>query len=516
MFNSLPNLEQGFIPTDQTFSKALRACCSKLEIDKNDVTLANISEVHKLLEQADHDIQAMVDSDLIREKELYVATPAGELLPYTGDYDMYSISNRDPEHQHEQLNVIRGLGRHQIRKEQKTWLNQKPPEAGDGESEAEFTPRQHLPPLRAPYTRADIASMPRDKNPFVAMANQQDEEQPDGKEVHKLFGNISRYEMGMKIDLNAAAITWGGYKAGQVIKHGAESRNFAFPQEILDGIVEVNQKGSVYKTDAIDEKVEGHPGVKFYNPSLLKIAERLALASHELPLNPRLVEAIREIQPMLPPFIAGKFNVKLPPIAPADTSLSLDGGGSLRGGRPSGPARGINPKSSLYTSRADARDFVAGSGSLKEPKARLTPSTSQKDSNWSDETASTSTNTDLDRILPPRSNSRVRAGSRFDQARLFDQQTAEGEVHRTPTTPTTDRGSHPSSRRSSFGGQVSPDLISRFQPAPDPTEQTPAERLAANDRTDYIPIRDGKRQRPQVLAALVNRMNSPNTLTQTD
>ena len=29
----------------------------------------------------------------------------------------------------------------------------------------------------------------------------------------------------MKIDLNAAAYKWGGYTAGQVIKHGTEARN---------------------------------------------------------------------------------------------------------------------------------------------------------------------------------------------------------------------------------------------------------------------------------------------------
>jgi hypothetical protein len=106
--------------------------------------------------------------------------------------------------------------------------------------------------------------------------------QPDPKSVHKLFGNISPYEIGMMIDLNAAAATWGGYKGGQVIKHGAESGNFQFPQDISDGIVSIGPDHVSFDKDTKDD-------VNGYNFTLVlaKLACKLQ-KKVDYPINPTL------------------------------------------------------------------------------------------------------------------------------------------------------------------------------------------------------------------------------------
>jgi hypothetical protein len=85
----------------------------------------------------------------------------------------------------------------------------------------------------------------------------------------------------MMLDLNAAARAWGGYTGGQVIKHGAESGNIQFPQEISDGIVTVGPGHMNFDPDTKDE-------AKGQNYTLVLAKLAMFKRGIEFPINPKL------------------------------------------------------------------------------------------------------------------------------------------------------------------------------------------------------------------------------------
>ncbi|KZN33704.1 anthrax toxin-like adenylyl cyclase domain-containing protein [Pseudoalteromonas luteoviolacea] len=240
-------LKQGFIPVDQIYSKWLRSIDQK-KLDALNTPAEIATSILNEVEKANRAITEMIKTGLVESSEeddmKYVSDPATKKA-YTGDYDLYSIS-----HAKSDIGKVNEINR--LR--------------GDARSKGKYN------------LKDDLNSI---KNAYIPYADRT----PDAPKVHKLFGNISRFEMGMKIDLNSAAIKWGGYKGGQVIKHGAEARNFQYPQDINDGIVRIEQADSGFNEKAIDDKNK-----RFYNSFLIRKHHDLSGKNINLPLNRELTK----------------------------------------------------------------------------------------------------------------------------------------------------------------------------------------------------------------------------------
>jgi len=261
----IKKLKEGYIPTDQIYSKWLRGVDYQAiekyfkKIHKPNTVAEQVLEMVKVTNQA---IEEMLETGLVKKSVEYgvgyVSDPATGKA-YTGDYDLYSVSHAESDvGKLKEINHLRGNSRRDN---------------------------------KGAYNDDNLQKLKIDAyKPYA----QQETDIPEPAKVHKLFGNISRFEMGMKIDLNSAAIIWGGYEGGQVIKHGAEARNFQFPQEISDGIVTVEKESSNFDKKAVDEKDKG-----YINLSLLEQARELKGKDVNLPLNVKL-EAFKNWLTVIP------------------------------------------------------------------------------------------------------------------------------------------------------------------------------------------------------------------------
>lgn len=292
----IDQLGEGLIPTNQILSKWFRdydeAKIREL-LNKQSSALENqeiCEKINELVKETQKAIQEMLDTDLVKDKDGNISHPDPEngmedKAAYTGDYDLYSISHRSSDKlKAEELSKLRHTRR------------------SAGKSQTKYGQT---------YQESDVKDKGQDAYTPYAQQKVHKNEEPDPAKVHKLFGNISRFEMGMKIDLNSAAFKWGGYTGGQVIKHGAEARNFQFPQKISDGIVTIKPKGEnkfdpnvknegkdIAQTDydgkqtkATDENANPKTEPSHYVEGLLEQRTKLADDNFELPLNQKLLNA---------------------------------------------------------------------------------------------------------------------------------------------------------------------------------------------------------------------------------
>ncbi len=188
----------------------------------------------------------------------YVTPPKANALAYTGDYDMYGIMKASTEAG--KLNELRKLT-----------LNARQVLGNTNDNVDHVTPQ--------------IAA-----DAHRSMAEEKSEGVPNAKHAHKLFGNISPFEIGMMLDLNAAAAAWGGYTGGQVIKHGAESGNFQYPQAINDGIVSVGPDHVNFDSETKDDA----KGVNF-----VLVLQKMAFEKKwhiDSPINPTLMPLYEKLK----------------------------------------------------------------------------------------------------------------------------------------------------------------------------------------------------------------------------
>lgn len=289
----ITKLQEGFIPANQVYSKWLRDIGPddiRKELSNTGKSLPEdienaVEAILRLVEKTQKAIEEMKKTDLVGVdgSGCYISHPETKKA-YTGDYDLYSISHRASEQgKAEELSELRKTRRGARKDSRESSQTYKESDIKDKGQDA-YTP----------YAQQDV-----------------EKDVPDPAKVHKLFGNISRFEMGMKIDLNAAAFKWSDYKGGQVIKHGAEARNFQFPQKISDGMVTIKANGDNRFEDIKNEgddipetDYQGNPANRkdgeqlkkepsHYVPRLLEQRNELSDKTRDLtlPLNQKLLNA---------------------------------------------------------------------------------------------------------------------------------------------------------------------------------------------------------------------------------